>query len=59
MPESTRLWEATIEVEFIADNPEDAAAIVRQLTERVFDHPCVWAVQEEFDPKQPAETVDA
>lgn len=55
--QTTHLWEATVTVAFEADNPEDAAAVAKRLTERVLDHPQVWAASGEFDPQQATETV--
>lgn len=56
---TTRLWVVNVTACFEADNPEDAAAIARRLTERVLEHPDVWGATGEFDPEQTTEVVDA
>ena len=55
---STLLWGMTVEVTFEADNPEDAAAIAKRITERVIEHPAVWDATGDFEPEQKTETVD-
>jgi hypothetical protein len=47
-----------IYVQFVADNPEDATAVARRLTERVLEHPSVWRTETDFNEEQSTETVD-
>jgi hypothetical protein len=42
-------YDVYIEASIEADNDEDAAAIVKRLTERVFEHPCVMDVEGQLE----------
>lgn len=45
--EAHREYATVIEVWFEADNPEDAEGVVKRLTQRVLEHPCVLLVEAE------------
>ena len=46
-------YDVYIEASIEADNDEDAAAIVKRLTERVVEHPCVLDAEGQIEPLAP------
>lgn len=45
--DNPREFSTVIEAWFAADNEQDAEAVVKRLTERVLEHPCVFQVEAE------------
>ncbi len=57
MTDTAQTWIMDINVTFEADNQLDAEAIARRVTQRVLEHPSVWAAEGEFDPDQTTQAV--